>query len=91
MIPDKEILIIFTLHAGRLTDLRDVVALSKDIDISLIKKLIFRGKDDLVKKNIKKLFSLIDNKGFMDSFKGVFIEKKYDIDLKSLNKLKELI
>ena len=91
LVPNKELLIIFKLHAGRLTDLRDVVALSKDIDISLIKKLIFRGKNDLVKKNIKKLFSLIDNKGFMDSFKGVFIEKKYDIDLKSLNKLKELI
>ncbi|AJF63085.1 MAG: hypothetical protein QT11_C0001G0960 [archaeon GW2011_AR20] len=91
LVPDKEILIIFKLHAGRLTDLRDIVALSKNINIDLIKSLIFRGDKKLIRKNIEKLFSLINDKGFMDSFKGVFIEKKYDVDLKSLNMLKELI
>ena len=90
-VPNKEILIVLKLHAGRLTDIRDVVALTKDVDLELIKKFIFRGKISLVEKNIEKLFSLINNKGFMDSFKGVFIEKKYDVDLKSLNMLKELI
>ena len=91
MVPDKEILIVLKLHAGRLTDIRDVVALSKNIDLELIKKFIFRGKINFVKKNVEKLLSLIHDKGFMDSFKGVFIEKRYDIDLKSLDKLKELL
>ena len=91
LVPDKEILIIFKLHAGRLTDLRDIVALSKNINIDLIKSLIFRGDKKLIRKNIEKLFSLINDKGFMDSFKGVFIEKKYDVDLKSLNMLKHVI
>ena len=91
LVPEKEILIVLKLHAGRLTDIRDIVALSKDIDLDLIKKFIFRGKIDFVKKNIEKLLSLVHDKGFMDSFKGVFIEKKYDIDLRSIEKLKELI
>src|SRR3989344_8438814 len=87
-VPNKEILIVLKLHAGRLTDIRDVVALTKDVDLELIKKFIFRGKINFVKKNVEKLLSLIHDKGFMDSFKGVFIEKRYDIDLKSLDKLK---
>ena len=91
LVPDKEILIVLKLHAGRLTDIRDIVALSRDIDLDLIKKFIFRGKINLVKKNIEKLLSLLHDKGFMDSFKGVFIEKKYDLDLESLNKLKKLL
>lgn len=91
VVPDKEILIMLKLHAGRLTDLRDIVALSKDIDIELIKKLIFRGKTEIVTENIRKLLNLIDTKNFIDSFKGVFIEKKYDVDLNSLIKLRELI
>ncbi len=91
LVPEKEILVIFKLHAGRLTDLRDIVALSKGIDISLIKKLIFRGKKESVKENIKKLLKLIKDEDFMNSFKGTFIEKKYDVDLKSLNKLKYIL
>ena len=35
LVPDKEILIALKLHAGRLTDIRDVVALSKNIDLEL--------------------------------------------------------
>ena len=91
LVPDKEILIVLKLHSGRLTDSRDIVALSKNIDLDLIKKFVFRGKTSLVKKNIEKLLSLIQDKNFMNSFKGVFIEKKYDLDLKSLNKLKDLL
>ncbi|MBI4154896.1 nucleotidyl transferase AbiEii/AbiGii toxin family protein [Candidatus Woesearchaeota archaeon] len=91
IVPNKEILIVLKLHAGRLTDFRDVVALSKNIDVNLINSLIWRGDKELVKINIKKLFSLVSKKEFIDAFKGVFIEKKYDIDLESLNKLKQLI
>ena len=91
LVPDKEILIVLKTHSGRLTDFRDVVAVSKDINIKLIESLIWRGKKEIVKENIKKLLSLINDKGFIDSFKGVFIEKKYDLDLESLNRLKELL
>ena len=91
LVPEKEILIVLKLHSGRLTDFRDVAALCKDIDINLIRKFIWRGKSDTVKDNIKKLISLTDKKEFIDSFKGVFMEKKYDIDVKEIKKLEELI
>jgi len=90
-VPKKEVLIVLKLHSGRLTDFRDIVALSKNIDLELIKSLIWRGKKDIVKRNIKKLLSLIDDKGFIDSFKGVFIEKRYDVDIKEIKRLKQLI
>lgn len=90
LVPDKEIIIALKLHSGRPTDFRDIVALSNNIDVTLIKNIIWVGKKELVKDNIKRLLSLIHDKGFMDSFKGVFMEKKYDIDIKSLEKLKEL-
>ena len=90
LVPDKEILIVLKLHSGRLTDFRDIAALSRDIDIALIKKIIWRGKKEIVKKNIKKILSLLDKKEFIDSFKGIFIEKKYDIDIQSIKKLRKL-
>lgn len=90
-IPKREILIVLKLHSGRLTDLRDIVAISKNLDIELIKKFIWRGKKNLVKDNIKKLLSSLKEKGFVDSFKGVFIGKKYDADLNEVRKLNELL
>lgn len=90
-VADPEILIILKLHSGRLTDFRDVAALCKNIDLNLIKKYIWRGNENIVKNNILKLLELINKREFMDSFKGVFIEKKYSIDIESINKLKELL
>ena len=58
-IPKKEILIVLKLHSGRLTDFRDIVALTKHIDFDLIKNFIWRGKVEIVKENIEKLISLV--------------------------------
>jgi len=90
-VPIKEILIILKLHSGRLTDIRDVVALARNLDFDVIKNNIFIGKKNIVKQNIRKLLSLIDKKEFIDSFKGVFIEKKYDVDIEEVKKLKMLV
>lgn len=91
LVPEKEILIVLKLHSGRLTDIRDVVALSKNINFDLIKKLIWKGKKEIVRSNIQKLLLTIGQKGFMDSFKGIFIEKKFDIDIKEIRKLRRLL
>ncbi|MFH1592422.1 MAG: DUF6036 family nucleotidyltransferase [Candidatus Woesearchaeota archaeon] len=91
MVPKKEILIVLKLHSGRLTDFRDIVALTKNIDFELIKSIIWRGEKRIVKDNIKKLLSLVDDKGFVDSFKGVFVEKRYDVDLEEVKKFKQLL
>ncbi len=90
-VPEREILIVLKLHSGRLTDFRDIAALAKNIDIALIASIIWQGKKELVKENIKKMIELIDTRAFMDSFKGVFMEKKYDIDAKEIKKLQKLL
>lgn len=90
-IPKKEILIVLKLHSGRLTDFRDIAALTKSINLHLIEDMLWQGKTDIVKENIRKLVALLDKREFMDSFKGVFMEKKYDIDTEEIKKLKRLL
>jgi len=87
-IPIKELLIAMKLQSGRATDFRDIIALSENIDINKIKEFLNNNKKVL--NNIKELISLIDKKEFIDSFKGVFMEKKFDINLKNIKKLEEI-
>lgn len=90
-VPKREILVVLKLHSGRATDFRDIAALCKDLNLELIKKFIWIGKKAVVKTNIKKLLSLLEEKGFIDSFKGVFVEKKYDVKMDEVRKLKRLL
>ena len=89
-IPVKELLIVTKIHSGRLTDFRDIAALAKDSDLSLIKKFLFVGDLKVITENMHKLSQVVNNKNFVDSFKGVFVEKKFDIDLKQVKKISEL-
>ncbi|PIN76112.1 hypothetical protein COV18_00670 [Candidatus Woesearchaeota archaeon CG10_big_fil_rev_8_21_14_0_10_37_12] len=91
LVPDRSILVILKLHSGRLTDFRDIVAICKNLDHQLIKKIIWRGKKEIVRENIKKLLQLIEEPNFINSFKGVFAEKKYDADIQEVKKLKKLL
>lgn len=91
LVPDKEVLIALKIHSGRLTDFRDIVALCRNIDIGLIKKFLEVGDKNVLKENTKKLLSLIEERNFIDSFKGVFQEKKYNIDLNEVRKLKVVL
>ncbi len=89
-IPIKELLIVMKLHSGRLTDFRDIAALAKDTDLELIKKFLFIGDLSIIKENLSSLNKVVNNKNFVDSFKGVFVEKKFDIDFKQVKKISEL-
>ena len=89
-IPIKELLIVMKLHSGRLTDFRDIAALAKDADLELIKKFLFIGNLNVLKENLSKLHKVVNDKNFVDSFKGVFVEKKFDIDLEQVRKISEL-
>jgi hypothetical protein len=89
-IPIKELLIVMKLHSGRLTDFRDIAALARDTDLELIKKFLFIGNLNLLKENLSKLHKVVNDKNFVDSFKGVFVEKKFDIDLEQVKKISEL-
>lgn len=90
MVPDKEFLIATKIHSGRLTDLRDIAALAKDSNLEIIKKFLFIGDLNAVNENLKKLNLAVHDKNFVDSFKGVFMEKKFDIDLKQVEKISKL-
>ena len=89
-VPSREMMVVLKLHSGRATDYRDIVAVSKELDIDVIKAMLWRGNKEQVRAHIATLFSLLEKKEFIDSFKGVFIEKKYDLDLKSIEKLKKI-
>lgn len=71
-IPAKEVLIALKIHAARMTDARDIVALCKDIDYELVEKFVERGNSKEVQNNIKKLIAHLKSDNFKDSFKGVF-------------------
>jgi len=90
LVPDKEILIVTKIHSGRLTDFRDIAALAKNSDIDKIKKFLFIGDTPKVNNNLMKLNKTINDPKFVDSFKGVFMEKTFDIDLKQIRKISKL-
>jgi len=90
-VASREMLIITKLHSGRLTDFRDVAALCKNCNHELIKKIIYRGNIRVLTEHIKIFMGLLSNNGFIDSFKGVFVEKKFDLDVKEISKLNRLI
>ncbi|MFW6283461.1 MAG: hypothetical protein ACOC1P_05415 [Minisyncoccales bacterium] len=91
LIPRKEILIITKLHSARLTDFRDIAALAKNSDVEFIQKFLFRGNVSIVERNLSKLNQTVNEKNFVDSFKGVFIEKKFDVDLAKVKEISLLI
>ena len=89
-IPVKELLIVMKIHSGRLTDFRDIAALAKDSNLELIKKYLFIGNLKELNKNLSRLNKVVNDKNFVDSFKGVFIEKKFDIDFEQVKRISEL-
>ena len=90
LVPKREVLIAMKLQSGRLTDLRDVVALSKGSDVKLVKAFLQSGDKNRIRDHLTNLSSILDTKGFMDSFKGVFVEKKYDVDVETVKKICKL-
>ena len=75
-IPAKEVLIALKIHAARMADARDIVALCKNIDFGLVEKFVKRGNSKEVQNNISNLLAYFKSDNFRDSFKGVFsIEK----------------
>ncbi|MBI2675202.1 MAG: hypothetical protein HYX24_01990 [Candidatus Aenigmarchaeota archaeon] len=89
-VPRREVLIILKLHAGRLTDLRDVAALSYGLDMEIIRKHLFRGDRKALQEHLKTLEELMDKPEFQDSFKGVFMEEEYRIRPDEIRKIARL-
>lgn len=90
LVPRKEVLIAMKIHSGRLTDFRDIAALAKGSDIEKIETFSKRGDLKVVKRHLQELNRVVNDKNFRDSFKGVFLEKRFDIDFKQVEKISEM-
>ncbi len=80
-VPIKELLIAMKIHSGRISDVKDIVALSEKINENLILEYSIRGKIEEVKKITKKSLSYLKSKNFKDSFQGVFTINAYKKEL----------
>jgi len=75
-IPGKELLMAIKLHSGRMTDVRDAVAMAPGADFSRVRKHLERGDRQRLKEGLERVLRIIDSEGFEDSFKGVFSTKQ---------------
>lgn len=71
-IPEKELLIAVKLHSGRLTDARDVVAMSDDVDFEVVAHHLDRGDKYELRSVLESVLKTIEDEDFADAFKGVF-------------------
>lgn len=71
-VPSKELLVALKIHSGRLTDLRDIVMLSADIEKEKIPEMLARGDITALKKIVDKFISNLNGRNFVDSLKGTF-------------------
>lgn len=70
-IPEKELLIAMKFHSGRLSDIRDILALMP-CNFEAIKKHLNRGDIKKLKESIKNQLDFLNKPKFKDSFKGIF-------------------
>lgn len=87
-IPEKELLIAMKFHSGRLSDIRDVVALMP-CNFELAKKHLKRGNIDKLKKSMQGQLNFLNKHQFIDSFNGIF--GPYSFNEKNLEITKRFI
>jgi hypothetical protein len=71
-VPEKELLIAVKLHSGRLTDVRDVVALAENADFDAVTTHWDRGDVDRRGDVLADALATLTSADFADAFKGVF-------------------
>jgi len=86
--PEKELLVAMKFHSGRLSDMRDIVALMP-CNKEKLKRHLLKGDIKKLKQSMKKQASFLDKPQFDDSFKGIFGLHVYDE--KDVRAAKELI
>lgn len=86
--PEKELLIAMKLHSGRLSDIRDIVALMP-CNKEKLKQHILKGDIKKLKHSMKKQASILFQPQFDDSFKGIFGPFSYNEE--DVQATKELI
>lgn len=87
--PERELLIAMKFHSGRLSDIRDIVALMPCKEEKL-KTHLLKGDLKKLKKSIKRQKAFLEKSQFDDSFKGIFGISHYnEEDVKATKELIE--
>jgi len=86
--PEKELLIAMKFHSGRLSDVRDIVALMP-CNKEKLKQYLLKGDNKKLKQSMRKQASFLEKKQFDDSFKGIFGIHVYNE--KDVQKAKKII
>lgn len=71
-IPEKELLIAFKIHAGRRTDVRDIVILRENADLEKVLNHLRKGNIETLHEQIRKIITALEDRNLVDSLKGVF-------------------
>ncbi len=69
--PEKELLIAMKFHSGRLSDIRDIIALMP-CDKEKLRQHLVKGDPKKLKQSMRNQFSFLNKPQFDDSFKGIF-------------------
>lgn len=75
--PSRELLVSMKMHSGRLSDVRDIIALMP-CNREKLKEFLLRGNLNNLKASIKKQSLFIEKPQFDDSFKGIFGIQAYN-------------
>ncbi len=86
--PERELLIAMKFHSGRLSDVRDIVALMP-CDKEIVRKHLFKGDIGKLKNSMKTQVAFLSKPQFDDSFKGIF--GPYSYDEKDVREVRELV
>jgi len=76
--PRRELLISMKMHSGRLSDIRDIVALMP-CDKDKLKEFLLRGNLNSLKNSMKRQLVFLERPQFDDSFKGIFGVQAYNL------------
>src|SRR3989344_5747506 len=88
ILPEKELLIAMRFHSGRLSDIRDIVALMP-CDKEKLKRHLLKGDNRKLKQAMEIQASFLKKRQFDDSFKGIFGIHVYSED--DVQKAREMI
>lgn len=88
-IPEQALFLAIKLHSGRLTDVRDVVAVATNADFNSVETHAHRGDSAALSAQLGGILEQLSDESFIDSFKGEFQQKTVPAD--DIGRLREFV
>ncbi len=88
-VADPEVLMATKLHSGRETDLRDVTALVRYVDLEDVKEHLHRGNEDALQRQLEKGLEILAREDLKHGYKSDFGESS--VPEESIQKLKDFL